>query len=102
MSVGIVRTLEHCSLHYLSRKGKPMAKSVNDSHLLRATDPAPHLTAWLADWPAVRTEIAGLLDTYLRSKPDYDRRRTESVLDALDLALAELAYDAGWLEGKLA
>jgi hypothetical protein len=79
-----------------------MAGSFNDSRLPRATDPAPHLTAWLADWPTVRTEIADLLDSYLRSKPDYDRRRTEGVLDALDRALAELAYDAGWLEGKLA
>jgi hypothetical protein len=65
------------------------------------TDPAPHVTAWLADWPAARNEIEQLLDVYLRSKPDYDRRRTESVLEALDRALAELAYDTGWLEGKL-
>jgi hypothetical protein len=42
-----------------------------------------------------------LLDAYLQRKPDYDRRKTERVLEALDRALAELAYDTGWLEGKL-
>jgi hypothetical protein len=64
-------------------------------------DLAPRLASWLADWPEVRDEIEHLLDTYLQRKPDYDRRRTEGVLEALDRALAELAYDAGWLEGKL-
>ena len=49
----------------------------------------------------MRGEIAQLLDTYLQRKPDYDRRRTEDVLTALDRALAELAYDSGWLKGKL-
>jgi hypothetical protein len=78
-----------------------MAGTFKDSQP-RPTDLAPHLSAWLADWPAARAEIADLLDAYLRSKPDYDRSRTESVLEALDRALAELAYDAGWLEGKFA
>jgi hypothetical protein len=68
---------------------------------IQGADPAPHLTIWLADWPEARGEIEQLLDTYLQRKPDYDRRRTEGVLEALDRALAELAYDAGWLEGKL-
>jgi hypothetical protein len=73
----------------------------NDPSSPRTADPAPHLTAWLADWAEARGEIEQLLDAYLRRKPDYDRRRTESVLEALDRALAELAYDTGWLEGKL-
>ncbi len=78
-----------------------MTAQSNIPPVLHATDLAPHLTAWLADWPVARGEIEKLLDAYLRSKPDYDRRRTEGVLEALDRALAELAYDAGWLEGKL-
>jgi hypothetical protein len=64
-------------------------------------DPAPHLTNWLAGWPEVRGEIEQLLDVYLQRRPDYDRCQTEVVLETLDRALAELAYDAGWLEGKL-
>jgi hypothetical protein len=59
------------------------------------------LTAWLIDWPVVRDEVEKLLDTYLQSKPDYDRRRTEGPSRHLPRALAELAYDAGWLEAKL-
>jgi hypothetical protein len=73
----------------------------NNPGSLHTADPAPHVTAWLADWAEVRDEIEELLDAYLQRKPDYDRRRTESVLEALDRALAELAYDTGWLEGKL-
>jgi hypothetical protein len=79
-----------------------MIGQFNNPSTPRIADPAPHLTAWLADWPEARGEIEQLLDTYLQRKPDYDRRRTEGVLEALDRALAELAYDAGWLEGKLA
>jgi hypothetical protein len=78
-----------------------MIGQFNNPSAPRIADPAPHLTAWLADWPEARSEIEQLLDTYLQRKPDYDRRRTEGVLEALDRALAELAYDAGWLEGKL-
>ena len=73
----------------------------NDSSRAHMADPAPHLTIWLADWPQARAEIEQLLDAYLQRKPDYHRRRTDGVLEALDRALAELAYDAGWLEGKL-
>ena len=73
----------------------------DDTGKTHMADPAPHLTTWLADWPEARAEIEQLLDVYLQRKPDYDRRRTEGVLEALDRALAELAYDAGWLEGKL-
>ena len=73
----------------------------NDHGSAYTADPAPHVTAWLADWAEVRDEIEHLLDAYLQRKPDYDRRKTESVLEALDRALAELAYDTGWLEGKL-
>ena len=78
-----------------------MSAQSNNSSTTRSADPAPHLTTWLADWPEARGEIEQLLDTYLQRKPEYDRRRTEAVLEALDRALAELAYDAGWLEGKL-
>jgi len=78
-----------------------MIEQRKDCSLAHTDDPAPHLTVWLADWPEVRGEIEQLLDAYLQRKPDYDRRRTEDVLKALDCALAELAYDAGWLEGKL-
>lgn len=73
----------------------------DDTGKTHMADPAPHLTTWLADWPEARAEIEQLLDVYLQRKPDYDRRQTEGVLEALDRALAELAYDAGWLEGKL-
>jgi hypothetical protein len=79
-----------------------MIKQSNDLSTTQIADPAPHLTAWLTDWPEVRGEIGQLLNAYLQRKPDYDRRRAEAVLEALDRALAELAYDAGWLEGKLA
>ena len=79
-----------------------MIRQLDGPSIAPAADPAPHLTAWLADWPEVRGEIAQLLDAYLQRKPDYDRRKTEGILEALDRALAELAYDAGWLEGKLA
>jgi hypothetical protein len=78
-----------------------MSEQSNNSSTTHTADPAPHLTTWLTDWPEARGEIEQLLDAYLRRKPDYDRRRTESVLEALDRALAELAYDTGWLEGKL-
>jgi hypothetical protein len=78
-----------------------MIEQLDNSRIAQSADPAPHLTIWLADWPEARAEIEQLLDTYLQRKPDYDRRRTEVVLETLDRALAELAYDAGWLEGKL-
>ena len=78
-----------------------MSEQSNNPSTTRTADPAPHLTTWLADWPEARGEIEQLLDAYLQHKPDYDRRRTEGVLEALDRALAELAYDTGWLEGKL-
>jgi hypothetical protein len=78
-----------------------MSGQLNHPGPAHSADPAPHLTIWLADWPEARAEIEQLLDTYLQRKPDYDRRRTEVVLETLDRALAELAYDAGWLEGKL-
>ena len=78
-----------------------MSGQFNNPSTAYSVDSAPHLTSWLADWPEVRGEIEQLLDAYLQRKPDYDRRRTEGVLEALDCALAELAYDAGWLEGKL-
>ena len=78
-----------------------MIGHLNDPSRPYTADLAPHLTTWLADWPEARGEIEQLLDAYLQRKPDYDRRRTEVVLEALDRALAELAYDAGWLEGKL-
>lgn len=78
-----------------------MLRKNNNPGSPRAADPAPHVTAWLADWTEVRGEIEQLLDAYLQRKPDYDRRKTESVLEALDRALAELAYDTGWLEGRL-
>jgi hypothetical protein len=84
-----------------SQKDKPMIGQSNNPSTAASADPAPHLTIWLADWPEARAEIEQLLDTYLQRKPDYDRRRTEVVLETLDRALAELAYDAGWLEGKL-
>ncbi|HET9224896.1 MAG TPA: hypothetical protein VFO07_20450 [Roseiflexaceae bacterium] len=78
-----------------------MSERSNHPTTVRTTDPAPHLTTWLTDWPEARDEIEQLLDAFLQRKPDYDRRRTEVVLETLDRALAELAYDAGWLEGKL-
>ena len=78
-----------------------MSQQSNSPGTTHAADPAPHLAIWLADWPQVRDEIEQLVDAYLQRKPDYDRRRTEDVLLVLDRALAELAYDAGWLEGKL-
>jgi hypothetical protein len=78
-----------------------MIGQLNRLSIPHTADPTPHLTAWFAGWPEVRGEIEKLLDAYLQRKPDYDRRRTESVLETLDHALAELAYDAGWLEGKL-
>jgi hypothetical protein len=74
---------------------------LNDTNSAHTADPVSHLTTWLADWPRVRDEIEQLLNAYLQRKPDYDRNRTEDVLLALDRALAELAYDAGWLEGKM-
>ena len=78
-----------------------MSEQSNNPSATHTADPAPHLTTWLADWSEARDDIEQLLDAYLQRKPDYDRRRTEAVLEALDRALAELAYDAGWLEGKL-
>jgi hypothetical protein len=78
-----------------------MREQSNNPSAAHSADLAPHLASWLADWPEARDEIERLLDVYLQRKPDYDRRRTEDVLKALDRALAELAYDAGWLEGKL-
>jgi len=78
-----------------------MIEQSNDLCAPHTASPPPHLTAWLGDWPEVRGELGQLLDAYLQRKPDYDRRRTERVLETLDRALAELAYDAGWLEGKL-
>jgi hypothetical protein len=84
-----------------SGKDKSMVGHNNNPGPPHTADPAPHVTAWLADWTEVRDEVEHLLDTYLQRKPDYDRRKTERVLEALDRALAELAYDTGWLEGKL-
>ena len=84
-----------------NRKDKLMIGQFNDPSRPHTADPAPHLAIWLADWPEARGEIEQLLDAYLQRKPDYDRRRTEDVLEILDRALAELAYDAGWLEGKM-
>jgi hypothetical protein len=89
------------AVHRQNRKDKPMSGQANNAGAVNCADPAPHLASWLADWPEARDEIERLLDVYLQRKPDYDRRRTEAVLEALDRALAELAYDAGWLEGKL-
>jgi hypothetical protein len=95
-----------CAAFHIARaveggKDKLMIRQYHNLSTYHTADPAPHLTAWLTDWPEARGEIEKLLDTYLQRKPDYDRRRTEGVLEALDRALAELAYDAGWLEGKL-
>jgi hypothetical protein len=79
-----------------------MIRQPNSPSSAHSADPAPHLTSWLAGWPEVRGEIEQLLDAYMQRRPDYDRRQTEDVIETLDRALAELAYDAGWLEGKLA
>jgi hypothetical protein len=78
-----------------------MVEQCNQPGIYPAAYPVPHLAAWLADWPTVRSDIEQLLDAYLRRKPDYDRSRIVSVLEALERTLAELAYDTGWLEGKL-
>jgi hypothetical protein len=78
-----------------------MSEPSNKPSAAYSADPALHLAIWLADWPEARGEIEQLLNAYLQRKPDYDRRRTEGVLETLDRALAELAYDAGWLDGKL-
>ena len=78
-----------------------MSEPSNKPSAAYSADPAPHLAIWLADWPEARGEIEQLLDAYLQRKPDYDRRRTEGVLEILDHTLAELAFDAGWLEGKM-
>jgi hypothetical protein len=88
-------------MHYQAHTDKPMIEQLNRLSIPHTADPAPHLTPWFADWPEVRREIEKLLEAYLLRKPDYDRCMTENVLETLDRALAELAYDAGWLEGKL-
>jgi len=63
-----------------------MSEPSNKPSAAYSADPAPHLAIWLADWPEARGEIEQLLNAYLQRKPDYDRRRTESVLETLDRA----------------
>jgi hypothetical protein len=64
-------------------------------------DRTPQLTAWLADWPAVRHEVETLVEEYQRRNAHYDPQWTESVFEMMDSALANLAHRAAWLQTRL-
>jgi hypothetical protein len=64
-------------------------------------DRTPQLTAWLADWPAVRREVEALLEEYERQNLNYDPHWTECVFEMTDSALANLAHRATWLQTRL-
>jgi hypothetical protein len=61
----------------------------------------PQLTAWVAEWPSVRREVETLLEEYQRRNGQDDSHWTESVLEMMDSALANLAHRAAWLQTRL-
>ena len=60
-----------------------MIRQINDADMLRMVDPAPHLRAWLTDWPVVRDEVEKLIDIYLQSKPPPAHYATYAGYDQL-------------------
>ena len=64
-------------------------------------DRTPQLTAWLATWPSVRSEVEALLEEYERRNNQYDPHWTEWVFETLDSTISNLDYRATWLKARL-
>ena len=67
-----------------------------------STQQTSKIDGWIDAWPNVRSEVAAMVEEYVRRNPSFEQHMVDWLLEELDGSLRILSHRVTWLRDNLA